>query len=258
MSSFAQKVLNVQNRNGEISIFSLGQAGYIIKTANNKLIGLDMYLTDCVERLCNFRRINAKILAPDELIFDYVIVSHNHPDHYDVDAMPILMSNPYTKLATSICGGEQAKSQGIVNNVTVMEEGKDYDMGDFKIRAVFADHGDLAPYALGLILEIDGYKIYFAGDTAYRPEKVEHFKDEHFDVMIAPINGAFGNLNGEQCALYSKLLQPKLTIPCHFWTFVEHETAGGGPSDFKAAMEKICPENKYLMLTQGSYFKLTK
>ena len=258
MANFAQKVMNVQNHNGEISIFFVGQAGYIIKTASGKLIGLDMYLTDCVERLCNFKRINAKLMAPDELVFDYVIVSHNHPDHFDVDALPIIMGNPYTKMATSVCGAEEAKKAGITKNVTVMERGNEYDMGDFKIRAVFCDHGELAPYALGLIIEVDGYKIYYAGDTAYRPEEVKDFAKGNIDVMIAPINGAYGNLNGEQCALYSKLIQPKLTMPCHFWTFIEHETPGGGPSDFVKAMAEICPENKYAFLTQGEYIKITK
>lgn len=258
MANFAQKVMNVQNHNGEITIFSVGQAGYIIKTASGKLIGLDMYLTDCVERLCGFRRISAKLMAPDELVFDYIIVSHNHPDHYDFDALPIIMGDHNTKLATSVCGAKEAEGQGIKNNVTVMERGNEYDMGDFKIRAVYCDHGELAPYALGLIIEVDGFKLYYAGDTAYRPEMVKDFVNEHFDVMMAPINGAFGNLNGKEAAEYAKLIQPKLTLPCHFWTFIEHEAVGGGPAAFRDAMKEVYPEGNYMFLTQGEYVKITK
>ena len=83
MSNFALKVAAHTVQKGEVTVFSMGQAGYLIKTASGKLIGLDMYLTDCVERLCNFRRISAKMLAPDELHFDYLLVSHEHPDHFD-------------------------------------------------------------------------------------------------------------------------------------------------------------------------------
>ena len=123
MASFAQKVAAVKTQQGELTIFFVGQAGYIIKTASGKLIGLDMYLTDCCARLAGFKRITAKILAPDELDFDYVIVSHDHPDHFDVDAIPILMGAGHTKLATSVCGGKHADERGIKENVTVLERG---------------------------------------------------------------------------------------------------------------------------------------
>ena len=255
MASFAQKVAAVKTQQGELTIFFVGQAGYIIKTASGKLIGLDMSLTDCCARLAGFKRITAKILAPDELDFDYVIVSHDHPDHFDVDAIPILMGAGHTKLATSVCGGKHAEEMGIKENVTVMERGGTYKFDDFTIRAVYCDHGELAPYALGLILEIDGFKLFYAGDTAYRPEQVKQFASENFDVMMAPINGAFGNLNERECAEYSKLIGPKLTLPCHFWNFVEH---GGDPAKFVTAMQEIAPDNAYTFITQGEYITVRK
>ena len=255
MSDFALKVASHTVQKGELTVFSMGQAGYLIKTASGKLIGLDMYLTDCVERLCNFRRISAKMLAPDELHFDYLLVSHEHPDHFDVDAMPIMMANPYTVLATSLCGKAQADKLGIKNNVYALKRGESHDFGDFNLRAVYCDHGELAPYALGFIIEIDGFKLYYAGDTCYSPDKVANLKNEHFDLMMAPLNGAFGNLNEEECAKYAELIQPALTLPCHFWTFIEH---GGEPRKFVEAMKTVAPERKYMFLTQGEYVTLKK
>lgn len=254
MANFAQRVTSVKTNQGELTIFFVGQAGYIFKTAEGKLIGLDMYLTDCCERLCGFKRISAKIMYPDELAFDYVLVSHDHPDHFDVDALPIIMGNAETKMFTSVCGGKHADELGI-KNLTVMERGKSYETEDFTVKAVFCDHSELAPYALGLIIEIDGFKIYYAGDTAYRPQEVEAFAKEKLDVMIAPVNGAYGNLTEEQCARYSKLINPKLTLPCHFWNFVEH---GGEPGKFVSAMAEIAPDNKYSFITQGEYIKIRK
>ncbi len=255
MSNFALKVAAHTVQKGEVTVFSMGQAGYLIKTASGKLIGLDMYLTDCVERLCNFRRISAKMLAPDELHFDYLLVSHEHPDHFDVDAMPILMANPYTQTITSVCGKKLADSLGIKKNVIELKRGDVYETPDFTVRAVYCNHGELAPYALGFILEIDGFKLYYAGDTCFSPEQVAPFREEHFDLMMAPLNGAFGNLNEEECAKYAAIVQPKLTLPCHFWTFIEH---GGDPRKFIEAMEKEAPDQKYLFLTQGEYVTLSK
>ena len=255
MASFAQKVAAHRVGKGELAVFYVGQAGYLIKTHDGKLIGLDMYLTDCVERLCNFRRISAKILAPDELTFDYVLVSHNHPDHFDEDALPIIMSDPNTKMITSVCGKESADKAGIKKNVFALRRGEDIKLDDLRIRAVFCDHGKLAPNALGFIIEIDGFKLYYAGDTCYSPEEVEGFKREKFDLMMAPINGAFGNLNEEECAKYAALIEPELTLPCHFWTFVEH---GGDPRKFVEAMKTQAPEQAYTFLTQGEYVQLRK
>ncbi len=255
MANFAQKVAAHRTAAGELTVFFVGQAGYLIKTAAGKLIGLDMYLTDCCERLAGFRRISAKILAPDELNFDYILVSHDHPDHFDSDAIPVLTSNPDTVMVTSVCGKKHADALGIKHNVVELKRGDAKDFGDLKVRAVFCDHGDLAPHALGLILEIDGFKIYYAGDTAFRPEQAAAFKDERVDLMIAPINGAFGNLNERECAEYVKLIAPAMTLPCHFWTFVEH---GGDPAKFVAAVQEIAPDKKFAFLTQGEYLRLKK
>jgi len=51
MANFAQKVAAHRVGKDELAVFYVGQAGYLIKTHDGKLIGLDMYLTDCVERL---------------------------------------------------------------------------------------------------------------------------------------------------------------------------------------------------------------
>ena len=66
--------------------------------------------------------------------------------------------------------------------------------------------------------------------------------------MIAPINGAYGNLNEEDCAELSKALQPVLTIPCHYGLFATHK---GLPGLFMEFMTAKCPVQKYLLMTMG-------
>ena len=48
MLNFAERILTA--RNGATHIFSVGQAGYIIKSASGKMLAIDLYLSDCVER----------------------------------------------------------------------------------------------------------------------------------------------------------------------------------------------------------------
>ena len=73
--------------------------------------------------------------------------------------------------------------------------------------------------------------------------------------MIAPINGAYGNLNELDCAVLSGLVRPRLTIPCHFGMFASH---GGSPALFMDYMNKIYPGNKYLLMTQGESFEINE
>ena len=55
---------------GKIHIFSLGQAGFLIKNAKGNLLAIDPYLSDSVERVegsVGFKRLLPKILNPNDI-----------------------------------------------------------------------------------------------------------------------------------------------------------------------------------------------
>ena len=64
-------------------------------------------------------------------------------------------------------------------------------------------------------------RIYAVGDSAYRDALI-HEKTIGADLVILPINGAFGNLNETEAAFLAKNLQAGTVIPSHFWNFAEH------------------------------------
>ena len=238
---------------GKTYIFSVGQAGYIIKSKSGQLLGIDMYLSNCVERVeghIGFKRLLPEILAPSDLIFDCVIATHPHLDHFDQDAMPELVANNKTKLFASVnCSEYVIKSQLKEDNIIYVKPGDRAFCGDFILDFTNCDHSESAPDAVGVIITVDGYKIFEAGDTCLREDRVEEYlKEGPLDVMIAPINGAYGNLNEEECARLSGLLEPKLTIPCHYGMFASH---GGDPGKFYEIMKNNYPERKFILMTQG-------
>lgn len=109
-----------------------------------------------------------------------------------------------------------------LERIVKLEEGKTINEGDLSITGVYADHGELSPEALGVLLCFNKIKIYYCGDTAYQPERMTYIKQKKPDIIIAPINGRFGNLNGKEAILLSKYVGAKLIIPAHFWMFAEH------------------------------------
>jgi len=241
---------------GHVNIIWLGQSGFLFKTDNDKIILLDAYLSDCCERIVNFKRITPNILNIEELKIDYIITSHEHPDHFDFDAIPLIMKNnsnciligPASCIKHSIEMGIDNKKLMLISE----DEIKNFD--DFKIKGVFCNHGELAKDALGYILYFNDIKVYFAGDTAYSPEKMSSIIKEKPRIAILPINGAYGNLNPIEATFYAKIIKSEITIPCHFWTFIEHDF--GSPREFMEAMKKFYPEGEVKILKYGESFML--
>lgn len=254
MNEFALKVLMAPI--GKTHIFSVGQAGYIIKSKSGQLLGIDMYLSECVERIegnMGFKRLLPRILSPYDLEFDVVIATHPHKDHFDIDSVPELLSNNKTKLFASVdCSKLIVELEMTETNVTYVKPGNEYITGDFKIDFISCDHGSGAPDAVGVIVTVDGKRILEVGDTCLRLDRVDEYtKFGEVDVLIAPINGAYGNLNEEECAKLAGQIKAKLTIPCHYGMFASH---GGNPGKFYQIMNELYPEDKFMIMAQGEKY----
>lgn len=251
MSAFAINLLAAPK---ELThLFYTGQAGFIVKSKSGQTLALDLYLSDCGERFeghIGFKRLLPRILSPQEIVFDYIIATHPHFDHYDVDSMPLLMSNPHTNLFASVNCKKFVNDTSLdENRVTYVKPSDSYKAGDFTLHFINCDHGTLAPDAVGVIIEVDEKRIMVAGDTCLRLDrKAEYLSKGPIDILIAPINGAYGNLNEDDCAELSKTLQPTLTIPCHYGLFATHK---GLPGLFMEIMEEKCPNQKYLLMAMG-------
>jgi L-ascorbate 6-phosphate lactonase len=240
---------------GQVGIIWLGQSGFLFKTDSGKIILLDAYLSDCCERVVNFKRIYPNILNIEELKVDYIIISHEHPDHLDFDAVPLIMkNNSCVLISPESCAKHFKKMDFDDKRNLLISEGELKNLNDFKIKGVFCDHGEYAKDTLGYILYFNDIKVYFASDTAYNPEKMSSVIMEKPDVAILPINGAYGNLSPIEATCYAKIIKSKIIIPCHFWTFVEHDF--GSPRDFKEAMKKFYPEGEAKILKCGEIFIL--
>ncbi len=251
MTDFVQKVLNATD--GETHLFAAGQAGYILRSPNGQLLGIDLYLSECGERIegnIGFKRLLPPVLTALDLKFDCIIATHAHFDHLDIDAIPKLMLNKKTHLYASVgCGQELERLNMTDEHITYVQPGNVVVSGEYTLEFVSCDHGIAAPDAVGVVITIDGKKIYITGDTCLRLDRIEEYAEKGpFDIMIGPINGAYGNLNEKDFADLSKAIKPKLTIPCHYGMFAAH---GGNPGEFMRMMRERCPQNEYYLMTLG-------
>jgi L-ascorbate 6-phosphate lactonase len=242
---------------GSLAIFWLGQAGFAFKSAGGKIVYTDPYLTDYVQRALpeyglGFKRVMPKLVEPDEVEADYVVSTHSHQDHLDVDALPGLLKNPRVHfIGSPDCRKVYLEAGAPEGRFTILHKGETLKLGDFSLIGVYADHGELAPDALGVLLNFGGIKVWQVGDTAFRPDQWQDIFAEGVDIVLPPINGAFGNLNGTEAAKLAHAAHARVVIPCHFWMFAQHL---GNPGEFLDACKEFAPEVRPLLLTQGERF----
>jgi L-ascorbate 6-phosphate lactonase len=254
MSKLASQIKELHVDSGRLAIFWLAQAGFVYKTPGGTIVYVDAYLSDCVHRMLSdvgygFKRIMPPPLAPEEVEADVVVCTHSHADHFDYDAIPVLAHNPRIHfVAAPDCRVEFEKLGVPEYRYTIIHEGETLPYGDVSLTGVFADHGDLAPEALGVLVQSGDIKVWQVADTAYRPDKWQDIFAAGVDVIIPPINGAYGNLDGIEAAKLAHDAHARVAIPCHFWMFAEH---GGSPAQFLDACKELAPEVEPHLMAQG-------
>ncbi|MGV8139662.1 MAG: MBL fold metallo-hydrolase [Mangrovibacterium sp.] len=91
-----EKIKQLPIGTNQIALYYLGQAGFYIKTPDNRLIVIDAYLSDACERLFGFKRIIPPVLDAKELDADLYLSTHSHADHLDPDTLPVVAKNKKT------------------------------------------------------------------------------------------------------------------------------------------------------------------
>lgn len=229
--NLAEKIRCVSAAPGSLAICWLGQAGFLLVDDNGKQLVIDPYLTNCGQRMRGFKRLSPMLLSPEELSPDYYIVTHLHFDHFDYDAIPVVVENsPKTLfLGPTSCNTELEKMGLPGERRRLIDRGEVYSDDAITVHALQADHGTMAPDAIGVLVEMSGHRVYFSGDTAFHEELFQEVAALKPNIAVLSVNGKFGNLNAEEGARAAVLTGAKFAVPCHCWTFAEH---GGDPGKF--------------------------
>lgn len=251
MPDFATQVLMTPGP----CVFAAGQAGFIVKSRSGRLLAIDLYLSNCVERAeghAGFRRLLPQILEPSALPFDVIICTHPHLDHFDIDAVPEMMSRGSRLFCSVDCEKlvRQTQMEYYSDAITYVKPGDSVTAAGFCVDFVSCDHGTGAPDAVGAVIRADGKTIYEVGDSCLRLDRVPELPPAP-DVLIAPINGMYGNMDSRDAVRLAEALKPGVTIPCHYGMFASH---GGDLKQFYDLMrEKGLPMR---IMRQGEAYRL--
>lgn len=194
-----------------MKILPLGQSGYRIKSGSTEII-IDPYLSDSVNKVSGRARMLPYYIDPKDIHCDAVICTHNHLDHLDPDTVAEIDEKQF--YITTAEGVEKLKSLGR-NNARYLPHGESITVGDIKVTSVFALH---SCEAMGVIIEAEGKKLYFSGDTLF-DERLFEIADYKPDVTFICINGRLGNMNVDDALVTANKIGAKTNIPNHYDMF---------------------------------------
>jgi L-ascorbate 6-phosphate lactonase len=236
---------------GSLAVWWLGQAGFAFKTSDGRTAYVDPYLSDAVERLHGFKRLSLAPMTEEEVRADLVVLTHEHSDHLDPDALPIIArNNPAATFAAPAGCAQGLNEAGVAAGACVtLEARRQYDLGGVVVHTAPADHGDLSASALSLLLDFGGIRVLCTGDTSFRPQMLKPLYDVRPDVLLPCINGVFGNMSPIDAAMLVQQARPRFAIPCHYGMFAEH--GASNPGGFLHACRHFCPETECFVLKPG-------
>ena len=149
---------------------------------------------------------------------DYILVTHDHFDHFGTDAIEIAKRDGSNIIAIHEI---TLKPEIIDNNLESvgMNIGGTYSKGGIDIALTNAVHSSIDGDPAGVVLTMDGFRIYHAGDTDLFSD-MSLIPDLHGDIDVAllPIGGHY-TMDEAGAAKAASWIKPKLVIPIHYDTF---------------------------------------
>ena len=154
---------------------------------------------------------------------DVVIVTHDHGDHKG-DSFNICKRTGATLVSVHEVA-VQAEEEGIP--AEGMNIGGTIESNGVIIHMVQALHSAECGDPTGVVVELDGQKLYHAGDTDLIPE-MEKLADAEVDVALLPSGDTY-TMDLDEAAEAALLIKPKIAIPMHL--------KGADPAAFKEKVE---------------------
>ena len=160
----------------------LGHASLKFKTDNGTVIYVDPFFKGDYSEQCNI-----------------LLITHGHHDHMGIDKVNIAPG-------CHIVMPEDAQTEG---------EYQSFVFGDVKVTAVQAyNKNHKSEECVGYVLELDGKKIYCAGDTSATADMDNKLPKLGLDYAFLPVDGVY-NMGPKEASHCAKVIKTKVAFPIH-------------------------------------------
>ncbi len=208
-----------------------------LKLEGSRVVFIDPFLTGNPAAAVTLERVDKA---------DVVVVTHDHGDHLG-DGFAICKKTGATFVSFFEIA-EAAAKQGI--KAEMMNIGGTVVVDRVIVSMVPAFHtGGLGGTATGVVVEMDGKKVYHAGDTGLTREMELIGEMYRPDIGFLPIDGRF-NMTPRLAAKAVELLRIPKIVPFHYDTF---PAVKGSPQEFKELVKGM---SDIIILKPGEFVEL--
>lgn len=192
-------------------------------TVNGKHLLFDPFIT--------YNELANNLVDVDSIPADYILVSHGHADHI-ADCVRIASRTGAKVISVAeICDWLNKQE---VTNTHPMNTGGSWDFGDFRVKAVVAQHSSGLPDGhyggnpVGFIIYTNEGNFYYSGDTALTLDMqlIPRWAKLNFAVLPIGDNFTMDASDASECA---KMVGCKTVVGVHYDTFgyikIDHEKA---------------------------------
>jgi L-ascorbate 6-phosphate lactonase len=231
----------VSTGNGRVAVTWLGQAGFALRSTSATVL-IDPFLSPH-----DGRRYESALPPAAATGIDLVFCTHEHVDHFDPGSAPVIAkASPGATFVVPSPIVDLVTETGIApDRVLGVQPGETHELRALTVRPVPARHGVTMEDAygfgeelshglirfVGYVLDIDGVRVYHAGDTIHYDGMEDTLATLHPDVSLLPINGRhaereargiIGNLNEREAAWLAATIGAEILIPMHHDLFTRN------------------------------------
>ena len=163
-----------------------------------------------------------------------IFITHDHYDHFEPASIEKILKDDTMMVIPRSCFDSWSESGLIVTQVVQMDPGDVIDLGGILIETIPA-YNHLKPFHpkkkkwLGYVVEMEGRRIYVAGDT----DVTEESKQVKCDIAFVPVGGKYTMAPGKAAELVNEI-RPAFAVPTHYGSIVGLVTDGAA---FKKAVD---------------------
>lgn len=166
---------------------------------------------------------------------DFILITHDHYDHFSTEDIRKVAKQESILVIPEKMSGKARPVSSFVGKTESVTPGILCDIKGLQFETIPA-YNLLKPFHpksagwVGYLLQIDGKRIYVAGDT----DATKEARAVACDIALVPIGGTY-TMDPKKAAELVNEIRPEVVIPVHYGSMV------GKPTDGKVFAENINP-----------------